>query len=41
MAPPLNPVECAGGSGHLRPLVHTFDVGQSDRDTRIELRKVS
>jgi nitrate reductase alpha subunit len=40
MAPPLNPVECAGGSGHLRPLVHCLNPGHSDRETRLDLRKI-
>ena len=41
MASPLNPVECAGGDYHLRPMSTTMSPGLSDRETRLELRKVS
>jgi len=38
MASPLNPVECAGGDYHLRPMSTTMSPGHSDRDTRLEIR---
>lgn len=41
MASPLNPVECAGGDYHLRPMATTMQPGHSDRETRLEIRKVS
>ncbi len=41
MASPLNPVECAGGDYHLRPMSTSMYPGHSDRgDTRLEIKKV-
>ncbi len=34
---PLNPVELAGGEGHLRPIQICLQPGQNDRDTRVEV----
>jgi DMSO reductase family type II enzyme molybdopterin subunit len=38
---PINPVELAGGEGHLRPYLITMQPYQNDRDTRVEVRRVS
>jgi DMSO reductase family type II enzyme molybdopterin subunit len=38
MASPPNPVELAGGYGHIRPDVFGFTAGQNDRDTRVQVR---
>jgi putative ABC transport system ATP-binding protein len=35
--PPLNPVELAGGEGHLRPIQICLQPSQNDRDTRVEV----
>ncbi|MBI4492156.1 MAG: molybdopterin-dependent oxidoreductase, partial [Chloroflexi bacterium] len=40
MASPMNPIELAGGYGHIRPDPVSFSAGLSDRDTRVEVRKV-
>ncbi len=40
MASPLNPLELAGGYHHVQPTSDTFYPGYSDRETRVELRKV-
>jgi DMSO reductase family type II enzyme molybdopterin subunit len=40
MASPLNPVELAGGYGHVRPITMSNYPGFSDRGTRVEMRKV-
>jgi len=37
---PLNPVELAGGEGHLRPIPICLQPSQNDRDTRVEVRRV-
>lgn len=37
---PINPVELAGGQFHLRPMSICLHPGQSDRDTRVEIRRV-
>jgi nitrate reductase alpha subunit len=34
---PLNPVELAGGEGHLRPIQICLQPSQNDRDTRVEV----
>ena len=34
---PFNPVELAGGEGHLRPIQICMQPGQNDRDTRVEV----
>ncbi len=34
---PINPVELAGGEGHLRPIQICLQPGQNDRDTRVEV----
>lgn len=39
MASPINPVELAGGYFHLRPAPAILQPGQSDRETRVEVRK--
>ncbi len=38
---PINPVELAGGQFHLRPMSICLHPGQSDRDTRVEVRRLS
>ncbi|MFQ5515207.1 MAG: molybdopterin-dependent oxidoreductase [Myxococcota bacterium] len=38
---PLNPVELAGDYGHIRPQPATFQPGQSDRETRVEMARAS
>lgn len=38
---PINPVELAGGEGHLRPYLITSQPYQNDRDTRVEVTRVS
>ncbi len=40
MAAPLNPIELVGDYGHIRPDPLIAMPGQSDRDTRVEIRKV-
>jgi len=40
MASPLNPVELAGDYFHIRPITMANYPGFSDRDTRVEIRKV-
>ena len=40
MAAPLNPIELVGDYGHIRPDALICMPGQSDRDTRVELRKI-
>ncbi len=37
---PLNPVELAGGEGHLRPIQICLQPSQNDRDTRVEVARV-
>jgi nitrate reductase alpha subunit len=37
---PLNPIELAGGEGHLRPIQICMQPSQNDRDTRVEVVKV-
>ena len=37
---PLNPIELAGGEGHLRPIQICLQPSQNDRDTRVEVRPV-
>jgi DMSO reductase family type II enzyme molybdopterin subunit len=41
MPSPLNPTELAGGYFHLRPMFTCFQPGQNDRDTRVEVIKIS
>jgi anaerobic selenocysteine-containing dehydrogenase len=38
---PINPVELAGGEGHLRPIQICLQPSQNDRDTRVEVARVS
>ncbi len=38
---PINPVELAGGEGHLRPIQICLQPGQNDRDTRIEVSRIA
>jgi nitrate reductase alpha subunit len=40
MAAPLNPIELVGDYGHIRPDPLICMPGQSDRDTRVEIRRV-
>jgi len=40
MAAPLNPIELVGDYGHIRPDPLIAMPGQSDRDTRVEIKKV-
>lgn len=37
---PLNPIELAGGEGHLRPIQICMQPSQNDRDTRVEVVKI-
>jgi nitrate reductase alpha subunit len=39
MAAPLNPIELVGDYGHIRPDPLIAIPGQSDRDTRVEIKK--
>jgi DMSO reductase family type II enzyme molybdopterin subunit len=39
MPSPINPIELAGGYGHIRPDPVICSPGLSDRDTRVEIRK--
>jgi nitrate reductase alpha subunit len=41
MPSPLNPTELAGGYFHLRPMFTCFQPGQNDRDTRVDVTKIS
>ena len=41
MPAPLNPVELAGGYGHIRPITMSNYPGFSDRGTRVEVRKAA
>lgn len=41
MASALNPVELAGGYGHIRPGPGLFYPGLNDRETRVEVRNVT
>ena len=41
MAAPLNPVELVGDYGHIRPDPLIAMPGQSDRDTRVEIKRAS
>jgi anaerobic selenocysteine-containing dehydrogenase len=38
---PMNPVELAGGEGHLRPIPICLQPSQNDRDTRVDVRRVA
>ena len=38
---PINPVELAGGEGHLRPVQICMQPSQNDRDTRVEVVRVA
>jgi DMSO reductase family type II enzyme molybdopterin subunit len=38
---PINPVELAGGEGHLRPIQICMQPSQNDRDTRVEVARVA
>ena len=38
---PINPVELAGGEGHLRPIQIGMQPSQNDRDTRVEVTRVA
>jgi DMSO reductase family type II enzyme molybdopterin subunit len=37
---PLNPIEMAGGEGHLRPIQICMQPSQNDRDTRVEVTRL-
>jgi DMSO reductase family type II enzyme molybdopterin subunit len=37
---PINPIELAGGEGHLRPIQICLQPSQNDRDTRVEVAPV-
>ena len=37
---PINPVELAGGEGHLRPIQICMQPSQNDRDTRVEVTRI-
>lgn len=41
MAAPLNPIELVGDYGHIRPDALIAIPGQSDRDTRVEVRRAA
>lgn len=36
----INPIELAGGEGHLRPIQICLQPSQNDRDTRVEVVRV-
>jgi hypothetical protein len=38
---PMNPIELAGGEGHLRPIQICMQPSQNDRDTRVEVVKLA
>ncbi len=38
---PINPVELAGGEGHLRPISICLQPGQNDRDTKVEVTRIA
>jgi nitrate reductase alpha subunit len=38
---PINPVELAGGEGHLRPINICLQPSQNDRDTRVDVARVA
>ncbi len=38
---PINPIELAGGEGHLRPILIALQPSQTDRDTRVEVKKAT
>ncbi len=38
---PINPVELAGGEGHLRPIQICLQPSQNDRDTRVEVARIN
>ncbi|HSQ00112.1 MAG TPA: molybdopterin-dependent oxidoreductase [Candidatus Dormibacteraeota bacterium] len=38
---PINPIELAGGEGHLRPIQICLQPGQNDRDTRVDVRRIA
>jgi nitrate reductase alpha subunit len=38
---PINPVELAGGEGHLRPIQICMQPSQNDRDTRVEVVRIA
>ena len=37
---PINPIDLAGGEGHIRPYLIQLQPTQNDRDTRVEVRRV-
>ncbi|HXG52754.1 MAG TPA: molybdopterin-dependent oxidoreductase [candidate division Zixibacteria bacterium] len=39
MASPMNPIELAGGYGHIRPDPFACSPGISDRDTRVDMKR--
>jgi DMSO reductase family type II enzyme molybdopterin subunit len=41
MPSPINPIELAGGYFHLRPFLFELNPGQNDRDTRVEVVKIT
>jgi hypothetical protein len=38
---PMNPVELAGGYGHIQHTPALLQPGHNDRDTRVEIEKVT
>ncbi|MFI5395751.1 MAG: molybdopterin-dependent oxidoreductase [Candidatus Binatia bacterium] len=38
---PINPIDLAGGEGHIRPFLIHLQPCQTDRDTRVEIARVS
>ncbi|HXQ21895.1 MAG TPA: molybdopterin dinucleotide binding domain-containing protein, partial [Candidatus Acidoferrales bacterium] len=38
---PINPVELAGGEGHLRPISICLQPSQNDRDTRVDVVRIA
>ena len=38
---PINPLQLAGGYGHLQPMPITGEPGQNDRGTRVEVERIT
>jgi anaerobic selenocysteine-containing dehydrogenase len=38
---PINPIDLAGGEGHIRPFLIHLQPCQTDRDTRVEVKRVA
>ena len=38
---PINPIDLAGGEGHIRPFLIQLQPCQNDRDTRVDVRRIA